>query len=67
MANEIDFFKKRIREDREKVRELQFKEQNDEVARLLRTAYQSYRDAGFTDEQSFWMIAQMVKKAFKNS
>lgn len=67
MASEIDFLEKRIKEDRDRVQELKFKEENEKVADLLRVAYQSYRDVGFSEDQSFWMVAQIVKKAFKNS
>lgn len=66
MDKEIDFLKKRIKGDKEQVRKLKFKKENDKLASMLKDAYQSYRDAGFSEDQSFWMVAQIVKKAFKN-
>lgn len=66
MAQEIDFLEKRIKEDRDRVQELKFKEENEKLADLIRVAYQSYRDAGFSEDQSFWVVAQIIKRAFKN-
>ena len=66
MDKEIDFLRKRIKGDKERVRKLKFKKENDELASMLKDAYQSYRDVGFSEDQSFWMVAQIVKKAFKN-
>ena len=66
MDKEVDFLRKRIKGDKERVRTLKFKKENDELARMLKDAYQSYRDVGFSEDQSFWMVAQIVKKAFKN-
>ena len=67
MANEVDFLKNRIRDDQKKVEELAIKEQTDEVAARLRTFYQSLLDQNFTEEQAFWIVGQMVQKAFDNS
>ena len=67
MANEVDFLKNRIRDDQKKVEELALKEQTDEVAARLRTFYQSLLDQNFTEEQAFWIVGQMVQKAFDNS
>ena len=66
MDKEVDFLRKRIKGDKERVRTLKFKKENDELASMLKDAYQSYRDVGFSEDQSFWMVAQIVKKAFKN-
>lgn len=66
MENELEFLEKRIVSDQKKVEELHFKAENDKLAAKLHDIYQSYRDAGFSEDQSFWMLAQLVKKALKN-
>ena len=64
---EKEFLINRITNDRKALEEVKEKEQYEKCAKQLRTAYQSFVDEGFTEEQAFWFVAQIIKKAFKNS
>lgn len=64
---EREFIENRINKDMNALREIEEQEQYQRCAKQLRTAYKSFVDEGFTEEQAFWFVAQIVKKAFKNS
>ena len=66
MENEVEFFENRIASDKKAIEELEFKKQNDEMAKKLRVTYNSLIEQGFTEEQAFWMLAQFIQKAFEN-
>lgn len=66
-SNELDFLQNRINSDYKKRDELIHKQQSEELAKKIRNIYDSFIEHGFSDEQAFWFVANMVKKAFKNS
>lgn len=66
-SSEKEFLKSRIAKDQKSLKEQEEKEQYEKVAKQLKTAYDSFVAEGFSEEQSFWFVAQIIKKAFKNS
>lgn len=63
--SEINFLEKRMKENRKVVEELRRKEENDKSAQQLHDVYQSLVDKGFSEEQAFYLLAEMIKKAWK--
>lgn len=65
MESEINFLEKRMKEDRKTVEELLRKEENDKAAQQLHDVYQSFVDKGFSEEQAFYLLAEIIKKAWE--
>lgn len=65
-SSEVEFLKNRIAKDQKSLKEQEEKEQYEKAAKQLRTAYNSFVEEGFTEEQAFWFVTQIIKKAFKN-
>ena len=66
MENEIKFLTNRVSEDKKKIEELRYKEENEKLAAAMKAVYDSFIEKGFSDEQAFWVVAQFIKRSFKN-
>ena len=67
MEEELDFLNKRIKADRKKREELETKKASDEAAKKLHDYYNGLLESGFTEEQAFRLLVEIVKVAFNNS
>lgn len=65
MANdEIEYLQKRIKEDTKKVEEAKRKAEYENAAQKIHGLYQSFIDSGFSEEQAFYLVFEMVKSAW---
>ena len=67
MENELEFLENRIKADTKACEELRLKQENEKAAKYLRDIYTAYINEGFSEEQAFWIVAQLIEKAFKDS
>lgn len=65
MERELEFLEKRMIEDKKTIEELRRKEENDKAAQQMHDRYQSLVDKGFSEEQAFYLFAEMVKTALE--
>ena len=63
--DDIETLKKRIANDKKSIEELRFKEKNNKAAEQIHNLYQSFVDKGFSDEQAFYLLVEMVKTTWQ--
>lgn len=62
---EVEYLESRMREEREELTRLRRNENNRKSALELRDRYESFVDAGFTEEQAWELFKSLLEHALK--
>lgn len=58
--SEIERYKEQIEREKESIKEADENKLREAVAKKFRSFYQAFVDAGFTEEQAWWVTANMI-------
>lgn len=63
-SSQVDYLRRRAKEQAEEADEIERKARMEKVAENIRKVYEAFVEVGFSDEQAWWFVTDIVKRSW---
>lgn len=63
-SSQVDYLRRRAKEQAEEADEIERKARMEKVAENIRKVYEAFIEAGFSEEQAWWFVTDIVKHSW---
>lgn len=63
-GSQIDYLRRRAKEQAEEADDIERKTRMEKVAENIREVYEAFVEVGFSEEQAWWFVTDIVKRSW---